>query len=113
MLVSGWAGRRFRGSAGLVLAMCVGSVLVAPVAVISGGRALLKPAVLGAGLVIGLLSSVIPYRFELETLRRGPARGFCSWVGLGASGAAPGWVGACSPGPSVPRQVSTCCACVA
>src|SRR5258708_37709034 len=89
MLVSGWAGRRFRGSAGLVLAMCVGSVLVAPVAVISGGRALLKPAVLGAGLVIGLLSSVIPYRFELETLRRVPARGLLPSGGAGAPGGPP------------------------
>src|SRR5258707_4919519 len=76
ILLSASTGRRFSGSSGLVLAMCVGSVLVAPVAVISGGRALLKADVLGARLGIELLSSVIPYRFELETLRRGPARGF-------------------------------------
>src|SRR5258705_1978392 len=83
--------------------MCVGSVLVAPVAVISGGRALLKPVVLGAGLVIGLLSSVIPYRFELETLRRVPGPAFGILVRLEPPVAARVWGALVNQALSLPR----------
>jgi len=113
ILLSASTGRRFSGSSGLVLAMCVGSVLVAPVAVISGGRALLKPAVLGAGLVIGLLSSVIPYRFELETLRRVPARVFGIWMSLEPAVAALVGVVLLSQALSVPQWIAICCVVVA
>jgi inner membrane transporter RhtA len=82
ILLAAATGRRFGGSSGLVIAMAIASVVIAPVAVISAGRALLKPAVLLAGLAIGLLSSVIPYRFELETLRRVPPRVFGIWMSL-------------------------------
>jgi len=113
ILLSASTGRRFSGSSGLVLAMCVGSVLVAPVAVISGGRALLKPVVLGAGLVIGLLSSVIPYRFELETLRRVPARVFGIWMSLEPAVAALVGVVLLSQALSVPQWIAICCVVVA
>jgi len=82
ILLSARIGRRFGGSSGLTLAMGVASLVVTPVAVASAGRALLRPVVLVAGLAIGLLSSVIPYRFELETLRRVPARVFGIWMSL-------------------------------
>jgi len=82
ILLSARTGRRFSGSSGLVLAMAVASIVVTPVAVASAGRALLRPVVLAAGLAIGLLSSVIPYRFELEALRRIPARVFGIWMSL-------------------------------
>ncbi len=75
-------GRRFGGSSGLVIAMCLAAVLVTPAAVASAGRTLLRPVVLASGLAIGLLSSVIPYRFELEALRRMPARVFGIWMSL-------------------------------
>jgi inner membrane transporter RhtA len=76
ILIAVATGRRFGGSSGLVIAMVVAAVAVTPVAVVSAGRALLRPPLLAAGLAIGLLSSVIPYRFELEALRRVPARTF-------------------------------------
>jgi inner membrane transporter RhtA len=82
ILLSARTGRRFTGSSGLVLAMGVAALAVTPVAVASAGRSLLRPAVLAAGLTIGLLSSVIPYRFELEALRRIPARVFGIWMSL-------------------------------
>jgi inner membrane transporter RhtA len=82
ILLSAATGRRFSGSSGLVIAMGIASIVVTPVAVVSAGRALLRPAVIGAGLLIGLLSSVIPYRFELETLRRVPPRVFGIWMSL-------------------------------
>jgi threonine/homoserine efflux transporter RhtA len=56
-------------------------VVTAP-AVADGGARLLQPGVVAAGLGIGLLSSVIPYRLELEALRRVPARVFGIWMSL-------------------------------
>lgn len=76
ILLSASTGRRFSGSSGLAIAMVIGAVAVTPVAVASAGATLFRPSVLVAGLGIGLLSSVIPYRFEMETLRRVPARVF-------------------------------------
>jgi len=76
ILLSRATGRRFSGSSGLVIAMVIGAIAVTPVAAASAGAALFRPAVLAAGLGIGLLSSVIPYRVEMETLRRVPARIF-------------------------------------
>jgi inner membrane transporter RhtA len=82
ILLSRSTGRRFSGSAGLVIAMLVAAVVVTPPALAAGGPALLHPGVLLAGLAIGLLSSVIPYRLELEALRRVPARVFGIWMSL-------------------------------
>ena len=47
-----------------------------------------KPAVLATGAAIGILSSVIPYRLELEALRRVPARVFGIWMSLEPAAAA-------------------------
>jgi inner membrane transporter RhtA len=109
ILLSASTGRRFSGSSGLVLAMGVASLVVAPAAIISGGRALLKPAVLGLGLAIGLLSSVIPYRFELETLRRVSARVFGIWMSLEPAVAALVGVLLLSQALSVPQWIAICC----
>jgi inner membrane transporter RhtA len=51
-------------------------------AAIVGGRAIFRPAVLATGAAIGMLSSVIPYRLELESLRRMPTRLFGVWMSL-------------------------------
>lgn len=82
ILLSSATGRRFSGSSGLVIAMIVAAVLVTPTAVIAGGTVLLRPGVIAIGIGIGLLSSVIPYRLELETLRRIPAGVFGIWMSL-------------------------------
>jgi inner membrane transporter RhtA len=82
ILLSRSTGRRFSGSSGLVIAMLVAAVVVTPPAVAAGGGALWHPEVVLAGLAIGLLSSVIPYRLELEALRRIPARIFGIWMSL-------------------------------
>jgi inner membrane transporter RhtA len=82
ILLSASTGRRLSGSSGLVIAMIIAALLVTPPAVAAGHAALLRPAVLGTGTLIGLLSSVIPYRFELEALRRIPARVFGIWLSL-------------------------------
>jgi inner membrane transporter RhtA len=82
ILLSRATGRRFAGSSGLVIAMIIAAVLVTPPAVIAGGATLLRPGVIATGIGIGLLSSVIPYWLELETLRRIPARVFGIWMSL-------------------------------
>jgi inner membrane transporter RhtA len=82
IMLSSATGRRFPGSAGLAIAMVTAAVLISPPALIAGGRAMFRPAVLGIGAAIGMLSSVIPYRLELESLRRMPTRLFGVWMSL-------------------------------
>jgi inner membrane transporter RhtA len=82
ILLSRATGRRFSGSAGLSIAMVVAAIVVTPAAVAGASGAMARPAVLGTGLAVGLLSSVIPYRLELEALRRVPARVFGIWMSL-------------------------------
>ena len=76
ILLSRSTGRRFAGSSGLVIAMVVAAVVVSGPAARAAGPAFSHPGLLAEGLAIGLLSSVVPYRFELEALRRLPARVF-------------------------------------
>jgi threonine/homoserine efflux transporter RhtA len=82
ILLSRATGRRFGGSSGLVIAMVVAAVLVTGPAIAAAGPVLARPGLIAVGLVIGLLSSVIPYRLELEALRRVPARVFGIWMSL-------------------------------
>jgi inner membrane transporter RhtA len=82
IVLSRSTGRRFSGSSGLTIAMVVAALVVTPAGLAAGGSALLRPAVLGTGVAIGLLSSVIPYRFELEALRRVTPRVFGIWMSL-------------------------------
>jgi inner membrane transporter RhtA len=70
ILLNARVGRAFEGGAGLSLAMCIGSLAALPVGVIDGGARLLEPRSLLLGTAVGLLSSAIPYSFELEALRR-------------------------------------------
>jgi inner membrane transporter RhtA len=76
ILLSAETGRRFPGSSGLALASLTATLLVLPTGVATGGADLLRPDILLIGALIGLLSSVVPYTFELEALRRMPARVF-------------------------------------
>jgi inner membrane transporter RhtA len=82
ILLSRATGQRFGGSAGLTIAMLVAAVVITPVGVAAGGKTLLRPDILLAGLGIGLLSSIIPYSLEMEALRRIPPRVFGIWMSL-------------------------------
>jgi inner membrane transporter RhtA len=82
ILLSRATGQRFGGSTGLTIAMVVAAVLVTPVGVAAGGKTLLRPDILLAGVGIGLLSSIIPYSLEMEALRRIPPRVFGIWMSL-------------------------------
>jgi inner membrane transporter RhtA len=63
-------GRAFEGGTGLALAMCVGALAALPLGVAEGGVHLLDGESLLAGAAIGVLSSAVPYSFEVEALRR-------------------------------------------
>jgi inner membrane transporter RhtA len=97
LAAAGWAayillsvaiGRRFPGSSGLALASVVGTVIMLPVGISSGGSTLLRPELLAIGIAVGLLSSVIPYTFELEALRRMRAQLFGILMSLEPAAAA-------------------------
>lgn len=70
ILVNARVGRAFSDGTGLALAMAVGTVAALPVGVAEGGGKLLSAHSLALGAVVGMLSSAIPYSFELEALRR-------------------------------------------
>lgn len=82
IMLSRATGRQFSGSSGLVIAMVVAAVLATGPAIAAAGPKLLHPGVIAEGLAIGLLSSVIPYRLELEALRRVRAGVFGIWMSL-------------------------------
>jgi inner membrane transporter RhtA len=82
ILLSRATGRRFSGSAGLAIALIVAAVVVTGPSIAEAQGSLLSLPVLAEGLAIGLLSSVIPYRLELEALRRVPAGTFGIWMSV-------------------------------
>jgi inner membrane transporter RhtA len=76
ILLSARTGSTFPGGTGLVIALCVGTVVLAPVGIAGAGSALLDPKLLLAGFGVAMLSSAIPFSLELEALRKIPARVF-------------------------------------
>jgi inner membrane transporter RhtA len=82
ILLSRATGRRFSGSSGLAIALIVAAAVVTGPAIAQTHGSLLSLPVVAEGLAIGLLSSVIPYRLELEALRRVPAGLFGIWMSV-------------------------------
>lgn len=76
ILASARVGREFPQLDGLALAMTIGAVLALPVGIAQAGAALLNPVWLGLGALVAVLSSTVPYAFELIALRRLPASVF-------------------------------------
>lgn len=76
ILLNAQTGRRFPGTSGLAIAMGVGALAVLPAGLIEEGHRLFEPVTLALGLVVALLSSALPYSFELAALRRVSARAF-------------------------------------
>ena len=88
ILLSAETGRRWPGLNGLAIASMVGAIALAPPAILETGSRLLSPTVLALGVAVGLLSSVIPYSFELMALRRIPPRLFSILMSLEPAAAA-------------------------
>lgn len=72
ILLSARTGALFGGGSGLALAMVVAALVALPAGLTQAGAQLLEPRLLGAGLIVALASSVVPYSLELEALRRLP-----------------------------------------
>jgi inner membrane transporter RhtA len=70
ILVNARVGRAFEGASGLALAMVVASLVVLPLGVAQAGSHLLAVHSLAVGAAVGILSSAVPYTFEVEALRR-------------------------------------------
>jgi inner membrane transporter RhtA len=69
ILLSASTGRRWPGLDGLAVASVLATLLLTLPAVHAGGGTLLDPEILALGAAVGLLSSVIPYSFEMAALR--------------------------------------------
>jgi inner membrane transporter RhtA len=76
ILLSKEVGRRWPGLEGLAWAMAAGGLVLLPFGVVAGGTRLLQPVVLGLGLLVAVMSSVVPYSLELLALRRVSPRSF-------------------------------------
>jgi inner membrane transporter RhtA len=87
ILLSAQTGRCWPGLTGLAIASVVGATVLAPPAILEAGSRI-NPTVLALGVGVGLLSSVIPYSFELIALRRIPPRVFGILMSLEPAAAA-------------------------
>jgi inner membrane transporter RhtA len=83
IFASAATGKRFSGNTGLAFAAVVSTLALIPMslglegtAVFGQGFTELTPGLLGLGIGVGLLSSVVPYTLEMEALRRIPPRVF-------------------------------------
>ncbi|GAA2800852.1 DMT family transporter [Saccharopolyspora taberi] len=88
ILLGAKLGEHTSGGSGLALGMAFGAVVALPFGVAGAGSALLDPAVLAVGLLVALMSSVIPYSLDVEALRRIPPRVFGVLMSLGPAIAA-------------------------
>lgn len=88
ILLSRETGRSWPGISGLAVAGTVGAVGLAVPAILDAGGRLLRPELLITGLLVGLMSSVIPYSLELNALRRIPPAVFGILMSLEPAAAA-------------------------
>lgn len=60
------------GAGGATMAAVISAVIVAPFGLAQGGGELFTPTHLAIGAAVGILSTAVPYVFEIEALRRLP-----------------------------------------
>ncbi len=73
---------------GLALAMSIGAIVSLPFGITDAGGALLRPEILGLGAAVAVLSSTLPYAFELIALRRLAPSAFAILMSLAPATAA-------------------------
>jgi inner membrane transporter RhtA len=88
ILASARVGRAFPRLDGLALAMAVGAIVSLPFGIADAGSALLRLDLIALGAAVAVLSSTIPYAFELIALRRLPAAVFAILMSLAPATAA-------------------------
>ncbi|MFT4214369.1 MAG: EamA family transporter [Microbacterium sp.] len=88
ILASARVGAAFPQLDGLALAMTIGALLSLPFGIVAAGPALPRPEILGAGAAVAVLSSALPYAFELIALRRLAPSTFAILMALGPATAA-------------------------
>ena len=79
ILLSAKVGRIFAGVNGVAVmtaALVIATIGILPFGIFTGGINKLEPKFIAAGLGIAILSSAIPYTFELEALKKLPIRVF-------------------------------------
>ena len=76
ILLSARTGSAFPGGTGLVIALCVGTLLLFPFGIAGAEQALLDPRLLLSAFGVAMLSTAIPFSLDLEALRKIPARVF-------------------------------------
>jgi len=88
ILLTAQTGRRWQGLDGLAMASIVAVLLLTPVVSVSGGEGLDDSRILALAVVVGLLSSVIPYSCEMVALRTLPPSVFGILMSLEPAAAA-------------------------
>lgn len=88
ILSSARVGRAFPKLDGLALAMTAGALISLPFGIADAGVPLLRLDILALGAAVAVLSSTIPYTFELIALRRLPAAAFAILMSLAPATAA-------------------------
>jgi inner membrane transporter RhtA len=94
------------GLGGATLAAVISALLVAPLGIAQGGAEILDPSHLLVGVGVGVLSTAIPYAFEMEALRRMPQAVFGVWMSLEPAVAAAIGFAALSQGLAPPEAVA-------
>lgn len=87
ILLLGAAGRHFTGVDGLALAMVVASLLSSPFG-LQAGRTLVEPRVLLIGVVVAMLSAIVPFSLEITARRSVPPGVFGVLMSLSPAAAA-------------------------
>jgi inner membrane transporter RhtA len=82
ILASARVGRAFPKLDGLALAMAVGAVISLPFGIVDAGTTHLRLDIVALGAAVAMLSSTIPYAFELIALRRLAAAAFAILMSL-------------------------------
>jgi inner membrane transporter RhtA len=82
IIVGARMGRALEGGSALAVAMTISAALLVPFGVTGVERGIHAPLAVATGCLVGLLSSALPYSFEVEALRRLPTRVFGVWMSL-------------------------------
>lgn len=76
ILLAAQIGQKLSGIEGLAWALAISTLLLLPLGVANAGTALLNPKLLAMGAGVALLSTTLPYSFEMVALRSLPVKVF-------------------------------------